>query len=228
VKIPARHWQSATSTINVSDSYPVFALVVKLNVSGSLAGSGVGFSLRSPDGTSYTLYDLTYQVPLRAYHDARGTLTLTITGGASATLVRWSMEVVGGAVPQIVSLSASPSPVDQGNPLTLTAGGVTDYYPGGTVTRVAFYLDSDGDGRLDPSKDLFLGYGTKSGTSWSLTFSTSGWAVGTHTFFAVATDDFGVESGPVSVSVQIRLPGGNHRPLSRLTTPDEPAPGYTV
>ena len=38
---------------------------------------------------------------------------------------------------------------------------------------MAFYLDSNGDGLLEPGSDTLLGYGTPSNGTWTLTKSAS-------------------------------------------------------
>jgi hypothetical protein len=65
------------------------------------------------------------------------------------------------ARPQIGSFTASPNPVTAGSSVTLTAANVVALNPGSTVTQVAFYLDSNGDGILEPGSDTLLGYGTR-------------------------------------------------------------------
>src|SRR5205085_1402916 len=65
--------------------------------------------------------------------------------------------------PQISSFTASPNPVTTGGSVTLSASNITDGNPGSTITQVAFYLDSNGDGILEPGSDTLLGYGTQSG-----------------------------------------------------------------
>jgi hypothetical protein len=85
--------------------------------------------------------------------------------------------------------------------VTLTAANVVALNPGSTVAQVAFYQDANGDGRLEPGSDTFLGYGvqTRPGV-WTLTFSTAGLTGGTYTLFARAGDSFGVFGDPLAIT----------------------------
>ncbi len=87
--------------------------------------------------------------------------------------------------------------------MTLTASNITDLNPNSAITQVAFYLDSDSNGILDPG-DTLLGYGTKNtdGT-WTFTFSTTGWASGSYTLFAQALDNYGALSDPLAVNLTV-------------------------
>lgn len=102
--------------------------------------------------------------------------------------------------PQIGSLSANPSPVTAGANLTLTASNISDANPGATITQVAFYADSNGDGVLD-SGDALLGYGSQTAPgTWSFTFSTAGMASGTFAVFAMAEDSYGAFGDPLATT----------------------------
>ena len=79
--------------------------------------------------------------------------------------------------PQIGSFTANPNPVTAGSSVTLTASLVTDGNPNSAIGQVAFYVDSNGDGKLDAG-DTLLGYGTLTNGAWTFTFSTAGWASG--------------------------------------------------
>ena len=61
------------------------------------------------------------------------------------------------SAPQIGSFTANPNPVTTGSSVTLTASSITDGNPGVTITQVAFYLDSNNDGTLEPGTDTLLG-----------------------------------------------------------------------
>lgn len=105
------------------------------------------------------------------------------------------------SAPQIGSFTASPS-ATAGNPVMLTAADVRPLNPGSTITQVAFYLDSNGDGILDPAADTLLGYGTQTSTgtwTFSFTFSTAG----TYKLFAQAKDSYGAFSDPLALSLQV-------------------------
>jgi uncharacterized delta-60 repeat protein len=108
-----------------------------------------------------------------------------------------------GSAPQVGSFTASPDPVTAGSDVTLSASGITDGNPGSSITQVAFYVDSNGDGVLEPGTDTLLGYGTQSGNTWSLTFSTANWAAAVDTLFAQAKDSDGVFGDPLALSLQV-------------------------
>jgi hypothetical protein len=98
---------------------------------------------------------------------------------------------VAASRPQIGTVTPSAGSVTAGSSVTLTTSNITDPNPGGTITQVAFYADSNNEGVLNWG-DTLLGYGTRNpdGT-WTLTFSTTGWATGSYTLFAQAKDSYG-------------------------------------
>jgi uncharacterized delta-60 repeat protein len=103
--------------------------------------------------------------------------------------------------PQIGSFTASPDSVAAGSSVTLTAANVVALNPGSTVTQVAFYQDSNGDGILEPGTDLLLGYGVQTSPGvWTFTFSTAGLTRRTYTLFAQAQDNYGVLGDPLVIS----------------------------
>jgi uncharacterized delta-60 repeat protein len=102
------------------------------------------------------------------------------------------------SAPQIGSFNANPNPVPSGSTATLTAANITDANPGATVAQVAFYIMIDGSGVL-------LGEGTQnSDGSWSYAFDTTGYAAGTYTLAAQATDSFGALGNPVALTLTIQ------------------------
>ncbi|MFO0844449.1 MAG: delta-60 repeat domain-containing protein [Gemmataceae bacterium] len=107
------------------------------------------------------------------------------------------------SAPQVGSFTASPNPVPSGSNLALTASGITDGNPNGTVTQVAFYRDSNGDGKLD-ANDALLGYGSQSNGVWAFSFSTTGLTAGTYTLFAQAKDSFGVLGDPFALALTVQ------------------------
>lgn len=108
-----------------------------------------------------------------------------------------------GLTPTISSFTASPNPVTAGSPVTLTAAGVQAFGPGSTITQVAFYLDSNGDGKLDPSTDTLLGYGSQTSTgTWTFTFTVN-LTPGSYKLFAQAKDSYGVLSDPLALDLQV-------------------------
>jgi uncharacterized delta-60 repeat protein len=103
------------------------------------------------------------------------------------------------AGPQVDSVVAATV----GSLVTLTASNVVPLDPGSTVTQVAFYQDSNGDGVFDTG-DALLGYGSRSSAgTWTLTFSAKSLASGTYTFFAVAQDSYGAFGDPLAITVQV-------------------------
>jgi hypothetical protein len=91
--------------------------------------------------------------------------------------------------------------VTAGSSVTLTASSIVDGNPNSTVTHVAFYVDSNRDGKLD-SGDALLGYGTQTSPGvWTFTISTAGWVPGNYTLFAQAEDNYGVFSDALAVSL---------------------------
>lgn len=116
-----------------------------------------------------------------------------ITGGIS-------VYVSAAAAPTILSLTASPNPVLQGQDLTLTANGVSD---SGTVANVTFYHDVNGNGLLDPGTDSLFGIDTNGSDGWSVTEPVTGMPAGTHTFLAQAEDSIGQISNVVATISEV-------------------------
>jgi uncharacterized delta-60 repeat protein len=178
------------------------ALVIQAD--GKIVLEGAGLARYNPDGSIDTTFG---------------------TGGIAPNFINssWSVAIapngdiveagyVGGnfavarylpSAPQIGSFTASPNPVTAGGSVTLTAANLTDGNPGSTVTQVAFYLDSNGDGILEPGTDTLLGYGTRSGGTWTLTFSTAGWASAVDRLFAQAEDSYGVFGDPFALDLTV-------------------------
>ena len=96
---------------------------------------------------------------------------------------------VTASLPVIASLQDTPDPATQGETVTLTANGVSD--PDGTVAKVEFYRDSNGNGALDMGVDTKLGEDASSVGGWTWSGSSSGFALGTNKYFARAQDDDG-------------------------------------
>src|SRR5262249_29297679 len=94
------------------------------------------------------------------------------------------------AAPAIGSFTASANPVPSGSNLTLTASNITDTNPGSSITQVAFYVDSNGDGKLEPGTDTLLGYATQTSPGvWTFNFTVT-LAPGSYTLFAQAQDSY--------------------------------------
>ncbi len=126
-------------------------------------------------------------------------------GGAQFGLVPEDFRLAryGPSAAQIGSFTASPNPVTAGSNVTLTASNIILADPNSSITQVAFYLDSNGDGILEPGTDTLLGYGTPSNGTWTLTFSTTNWAAAVDTLFTQAKDNYGVFSDPLALTLQV-------------------------
>jgi uncharacterized delta-60 repeat protein len=102
--------------------------------------------------------------------------------------------------PQIGSFSANAASVTVGDSVTLTAANIADGIPNGAIAQVAFYVDSDGDGKLDANTDTLLGYAIQTSPGvWTLTFTVN-LAPGKYTFFAQAEDNYGVLGDPFAIT----------------------------
>ena len=82
--------------------------------------------------------------------------------------------------------------------MTLTANGVTD--SDGTVAKVEFYRDTNGNGVIDVGTDTLLGTDTSSSGGWTYTASTSGFPLGSNTYLARAQDNSSVWSSTVTAT----------------------------
>ena len=110
------------------------------------------------------------------------------------------------SAPAVASASASPAAAPAGANVALAAS-VAPGNPGalGGVTRVAFYVDSNGDGKLEAASDTRLGYATYNAATgqWELTISTTGWAQGSYRLFAQAEDGYGAFGDPFSLTLDL-------------------------
>jgi hypothetical protein len=109
--------------------------------------------------------------------------------------------VVTNAAPTVASLSDTPDPVGSGSKVTLTASTVAD--TDGAIANVKFYRESNGLAGLQTggsNNDLLLSTDTSSSGGYTSTFSTAGLALGTYTYYARATDNFGVVSNVVTTT----------------------------
>jgi uncharacterized delta-60 repeat protein len=120
-------------------------------------------------------------------------------------------QAVGAALylasaPQIGSFTANSNPVTAGSSVTLTASSITDGNPGVSIAQVAFYLDSNNDGKLESGSDTLLGYATQTSPGvWTLTNSSAfGLTAGTYTLFAQAKDSDGVFGDPIALTLTVQ------------------------
>jgi hypothetical protein len=87
--------------------------------------------------------------------------------------------------------------------MTLTASNVVALNPGSTVTQLAFYVDSNGDGVLDAG-DALLGSGNQTSTGvWTFTLTVN-LAPGTYTLFAQAKNSVGVFGDPFALTLTVQ------------------------
>jgi hypothetical protein len=117
----------------------------------------------------------------------------------------WSTPVdatgtVDNAAPLVTTLLIASDPVTRPEALTLTADGVSD--PDGSVARVEFYRDANGDSQWDAG-DALLGADVDGSDGWSWNGGTAGWTPGPYTFFARAQDNDAAWSGPVSATAAV-------------------------
>ncbi|NLF32973.1 MAG: LEPR-XLL domain-containing protein [Planctomycetes bacterium] len=100
--------------------------------------------------------------------------------------------------PRIRSVATDAEWLLAGEPLTITAAGVSDFE--GTVAHVAFYRDRNGDGIGDVEERLGVDTNGADGYTWT---GPAAWPVGTTTLLVRATDVDGVSSGwaPATVTV---------------------------
>jgi len=122
----------------------------------------------------------------RATDNDGGVSTATTTG------------VVNNVNPLIGSLSPTPDPVTRGQNITLTANNVTD--ADGTVAKVEFYRDTNGNGTLEVGTDALLGSDTSSTGGWTLTTSTTDYSLGTITYLARAADNLNAWSDTETIT----------------------------
>jgi len=113
---------------------------------------------------------------------------------AGGTETPSTTNTVENALPTIGSLIDAPDPVTRPANLTLTAGSVND--ADGTIASVAFYRESNGTAGLQTGTggDTLLSTDTSGADGWAYTFATSGLTLGSHTYYAQATDDLGAKS----------------------------------
>src|SRR5208337_5354502 len=106
--------------------------------------------------------------------------------------------------PTIGSFTVSPTTVAAGTAVTLDAANVTK--PGGTISTVEFYRESNGIPGLQVGSDQGLGVGTLGGSQWLLSTSTFGLPAGTQNYYAVATDTSGIQSATATATLTVTAP----------------------
>jgi uncharacterized delta-60 repeat protein len=185
--------------VGIGGNNPYVSQVARLNVDGSLDASfgNGGLVTTAVLGTSFA--------NAVAIQPADG--KIVVAGYSYATpgskyyfeLARYLL-----SEPQIGSFTANPDQVTAGSSVTLTASNITDSNPNSTITQVAFYVDSNGDGKLEPSTDTLLGYATQTTPGvWTFTFTVN-LAPGTYTLFALAEDSYGVFGDPLALMLTVQ------------------------
>jgi uncharacterized delta-60 repeat protein len=122
------------------------------------------------------------------------------TGNHSFAVARF----LGDPIPVIGSFKANPNPVTSGSTTTLTISNITDSNANSSITRVAIYLDSNADGKLEPGSDTLLGYAIQTGPGvWTFNYTVN-LAAGTYTLFAQAEDNYGLFSDPLALTLSVQ------------------------
>lgn len=104
--------------------------------------------------------------------------------------------------PTITSLGLSPDPVVQGLSVLATASGVSD--ADGSVASVQFWAEANGVAGLQTGAGGDTLYTVAPASPYSSALLTGNLPLGVQTFYAVAVDNLGATSAPVSASVTIR------------------------
>jgi endonuclease/exonuclease/phosphatase family metal-dependent hydrolase len=173
--------------------------------SGLQIGSDTFVGAGTQNGTTWTF-------PVSTSGESTGTYTYyavaTDSNGKSSAVATTTLTVTSGSgTPTIGSFVANPSSVTVGTATTLTASNVTETGGTGSITGVNFYRESNGTSGLQIGSDTTVGAGSQSGTTWTISASTTGLAVGTYTFYAVATDSNGNSSTVASTTLTVTSGG---------------------
>jgi endonuclease/exonuclease/phosphatase family metal-dependent hydrolase len=107
--------------------------------------------------------------------------------------------------PAIGSLTVSPTSVNAGATVVLSANNVVEYGPG-SIESVAFYQESNPIAGEQVGLDTLVGMGVQNGSTWTLSTSTSGFGGGIYTYYALATDSAGIVSDPVTTTLSVTGP----------------------
>lgn len=115
-----------------------------------------------------------------------------------------SSTTVLNLVPTIASLSPSTATLENGDPLTVTAGTVAD--ADGSIASVSFYADTNANGVADAGELLGADSNASGGFTLTITSAkTLALPSGVVTFLAVATDNNGGTSAPRSGTATLTL-----------------------
>ena len=126
------------------------------------------------------------------------------SGGTGSVPYRFALARYMPPPPVIGSFTASPNPVSASSTTTLTVSNLTDPNAGGSIIQVAIYLDSNGDGALEPGSDTLVGYATQTSPGvWTLNYTVN-LTPGTYTLFAQAKDNYSLFSDPFALSLTVQ------------------------
>jgi hypothetical protein len=153
------------------------------------------------------------------------------TGPFNVADISFEVNVVSGA-PTVGALQSSPSSIrdDGSDRLTLTAKNVVASV--GSVSRVEFWLDKNGNNRIDSSEDVMMGIGTRQGAD-SVWTGYVGLEAGFRVFLTravrysqIADHYSNTKSTSVTVTKAVPLPSvavprGDQSRLTPLNVPDE-------
>lgn len=140
----------------------------------------------------------------------------------SVSIPKALVPAVANARPTITALTANPNPVTKGQPFALVATGVAD--SDGTVAKVEFYRDANGDGLFEKSIDPLVGLDGSPGKGWNAYIDTTAMNAGTYTYFARSRDNLGEVSKPAVMQVRVGVTAVNARPtIAALTASPNPA-----
>jgi uncharacterized delta-60 repeat protein len=183
----------------------------KIVVAGTHNGASQSFALGrfNMDGSLDTTFNGTGLVTtvIGAGSDARGMAIqpadgkIIVVGGSSlgAAAARYL-----SADPKIGSFTASSNPVASGSNETLTVANLSDSNPSSSITQVAIYVDSNGDGKLEAGSDMLIGYATQTSPGvWTINYTVN-LTAGTYTLFAQAQDNYGLFSDPFALSLTVQ------------------------
>ena len=161
-------------------------------------GTYYEFTVEPTDGTDQDFSGISFPGPMRILLATGG--DCYFTGDHYTT---FEPVYIPGTVsqPTIGSFTVSPTTVTAGTEVTLTASNVAE--SGGTISNVTFYLESNGTPGLQIGSDTLVNPGVHSGTSWLVGDYTTGFASGTYTYYAVATDTNNISSAASSASVVV-------------------------
>lgn len=173
------------------------------NSTSGLQTSGTADTLVGTGTASGTTYSLSFNPSTLAIGSYTYYAIATDTAGKTATS-SVTFTVNDHAIPTIGTLAITPSSIVVGAAsvsLAASSVAVTD----GTITSVKFYRETNGTTGLQTTgtTDALIGTGVLSGTTYSLTSSTSALAIGSYTYYAIATASTGKVSAAKSATLTI-------------------------